>query len=636
MWTPERLVDVSLFVSRQDIEPVTEALMHDEALHLNLQESEQWSPDPSWTERTETYRALQDRARRLATTLGATPSSDGRTTAPPPRQPRPSRDLPALQSDLLRLETRGGSWIDDLRAAERSVHDLEAARHEVELLLPVHAPVEDLRALRYHHLAVGTLPSENVERVAAALFQVSFVLLPLERSVDRTLIAVATPSEDGPVLDRALRSAFFEPIQLPRQASGRPATALATLDDLLDEARRTLERVRSEGDALRSDLGHEMIRLQAEIERNLELCEVIRHLPFRDGVYVIGGFIPKRRLDEVSAHLRDAAEGPLVIQALPPDASSHGTSVPSLVHNPRWLKPFEVLVDTYGVTGYDELNPTLIAAATFTFMFGLMFGDMGHGAILAALGAFLTYRGLSAGMVVVAGGLSSMLFGALYGVAFGAAVFDALWLQPLHSIFELLIAAVLAGVVILNLGMVLNLISAQRSGDRLRFWLDRSGVLGLLLYWTLLGGGFAVFQGLVPTPVWLAALLPLAALTMFREPLEERLRGGRPSWTGNLVGGFFELFETLIGYISNSLSFVRMGAFAVAHEGLSQMLLSSSSGGPSGWLVFLLGTLVIVGFEGLIVGIQSLRLSYYEFFGRFFQGRGTRFRPLVFAGGTDV
>ena len=95
-------------------------------------------------------------------------------------------------------------------------------------------------------------------------------------------------------------------------------------------------------------------------------------------------------------------------------------------------------------------------------------------------------------------------------------------------------------------------------------------------------------------------------------------------------------FEAVIAYLSNSLSFVRLGAFAVAHEGLSQMVLQYGAGGGSGWAVLVVGTLVIVGFEGLIVGIQALRLSYYEFFGRFFQGRGAPFRPLSFAGGTDA
>lgn len=632
MWTPERLVDVSLFVSDRDVEPVTAALMRDEALHLNVEESEHWTPAPAWTELNETYRALLGRIEKVATTLEVGPpheAADADATA----DARPKRDRPALESDVLRLETRVGGWQDELAAAEREVRDLTGAKRQLQLLAPLDAPVDELRSLRHHHLSIGSLPSENVERVAAALFQVAFVLVPLQREVDRTLIAAATAREDGHVLDRALRSAFFEPVALPAQASGAPDEALATVDGLLAEATERLEAIRAQGRELLDEVGGELRRTRSQIRANVQICDAIRRFPFRDGVYVVGGYVPAARLEQVEEHLRDVAEAPLVIEALPP---SHGAGrVPSLVRNPRWLKPFEVLVNTYGVTGYDELNPTLVAAAAFTFMFGLMFGDLGHGAILVVIAALLLWRGVSAGAVLLAAGASSMVFGALFGVAFGAEVFHALWLQPLHAIFELLIAAVIAGIVILNLGMALNLISAWRAGDRMRFWLDKSGVLGLALYWTLIGGGLAVFQGWIPAGVWLLILLPLAAATMFREPIEEALQGHRASWAGNLVGGFFELFETVIGYLSNSLSFVRMGAFAVAHEGLSQMVLSYSSG-ATGWLVFLFGTLLIVGFEGLIVGIQSLRLSYYEFFGRFFEGRGIRFRPLAFAGGSDV
>ncbi len=267
-------------------------------------------------------------------------------------------------------------------------------------------------------------------------------------------------------------------------------------------------------------------------------------------------------------------------------------------------------------------------------MYGMMFGDIGHGLLLAAIGLVLR-RATPFGTVVAAAGVAAALFGTLYGVAFGAEVMEPLWLQPLHAIFPLLIAAVAAGAVILNLGFVLNLVSAWRVRDWPRFWLDKSGVLGIALYWALLGGGLAAFMGRLPVGVWLLVVAPLAAATWFREPLAERLQGHRPRLADHVLTGFFELFEAVIAYLSNSLSFVRLGAFAVAHEGLSSMVLRYATG-STGWITFLLGTLLIVGFEGLIVGIQAMRLQYYEFFGRFFQGRGQPFRPLSFAGGTDA
>jgi V/A-type H+-transporting ATPase subunit I len=629
VWVPERLVELSIFVSERDLEPVTAALMRERALHLAPQESERWTPAEAWAERSEEYRDLESRLERVRSALEV--PVEGLPTGH--LQPRPSQDRPDVESAVLRLETRVGGWRDELDSVRAEIEDLEAAERQLTLLTPLEMPVEEMRTLDHVHLTIGTLPKENVDRVAAALFQVAFVLIPLENREDRVLLAAATAREDGHVLDRALSSAFFEAASVPREVRGPPAEALDTVRDELARARDRREELERQGRALADEVGSELRETLLRLQLDLELCEAIRRFPYRDGVYVIAGWMPARRVEDIEARLRQLAEGPLVVETLPPRPGRR--AVPSLVSNPRWLKPFEPLVTTFGIAGYDEINPTLIAAIAFLFMYGMMFGDLGHGFLLA-LGGLALRRVTSFGTVVTAAGVVSMGFGALYGVAFGAEAFHALWLQPLHAIFPLLISAVVAGVVILNLGMVLNLISARRAGDRMRFWFDKSGVLGLALYWALLGGGLLAFTGRVPTGLWLLVVAPLAAATWFREPIEEALRGHRPQVGAHAVTGFFELFEAVIAYLSNSLSFVRLGAFAVAHEGLSQMVLRYGTAGGSGWLVLLIGTALIVGFEGLIVGIQALRLSYYEFFGRFFEGRGTPFRPLSFAGGSDA
>ena len=94
-----------------------------------------------------------------------------------------------------------------------------------------------------------------------------------------------------------------------------------------------------------------------------------------------------------------------------------------------------------------------------------------------------------------------------------------------------------------------------------------------------------------------------------------------------------ELFETVISFLSNSLSYVRVGAFAIAHVVLSSVVflladMLSPVHGVGYWLVVSIGNIGIVVYEGLIVGIQAMRLSYYEFFSKFFTGGGMRFEPL--------
>ena len=98
------------------------------------------------------------------------------------------------------------------------------------------------------------------------------------------------------------------------------------------------------------------------------------------------------------------------------------------------------------------------------------------------------------------------------------------------------------------------------------------------------------------------------------------------------VQSFFELFEVLLSYLSNTLSFLRIGAFAVSHAAMMEvvlMLAGATNGGSPNWIVVVLGNIFVCAMEGLIVGIQVLRLEYYEIFSRFYAGNGREFQPFM-------
>jgi V/A-type H+-transporting ATPase subunit I len=197
--------------------------------------------------------------------------------------------------------------------------------------------------------------------------------------------------------------------------------------------------------------------------------------------------------------------------------------------------------------------------------------------------------------------------------------------------------SIAAGVGLLNIGFILHFINAAWSRDWSRLFLAEDGLAGFVLYWTLVGGIVIIAQGIsIPGGIWLlVGLIGLSAGLLFlSEPLAELFSTGRlrpeEGWGQYVVQAFFELFEAIISYGSNSLSFVRLGAFAVAHAGLSLVIFSLSdlaSGGVR-WIIVIVGTAIIIGLEGLIVGIQALRLEYYEFFGKFFGGAGAPFTPF--------
>jgi V/A-type H+-transporting ATPase subunit I len=187
---------------------------------------------------------------------------------------------------------------------------------------------------------------------------------------------------------------------------------------------------------------------------------------------------------------------------------------------------------------------------------------------------------------------------------------------------------------------LISIYNAFKVKDWAKAIFNHNGLLGLILYLSLVGLAVSWLASSIklPTMVFLIGTIIGVIGLMFSEVFIRMIEGHHPYIEGGFamffVQAFFELFETVISYLSNSLSFVRVGAFAVAHGNLSAVFfilaeMVSPSKGIGYWIMFLVGLIFIVGFEGLIVGIQTMRLTYYEIFGKFFNGGGKQFEPLT-------
>jgi V/A-type H+-transporting ATPase subunit I len=351
----------------------------------------------------------------------------------------------------------------------------------------------------------------------------------------------------------------------------------------------------------------------------------------------------------------------ILIEAIPTSRTGHHSGVPVALMNNKWLKPIQDLVTTFGRPSYGELDPTLLIAFSFPILYGAMFGDIGQGIVLMLVGVLahnrIFMKGLqSLGLLLVYAGFFATVFGFLYGSVFGFEgdhyehVFHSelhpLWMSPLENILTILGFAIDAGIVILVFAFLLGLFNNIRSRDWAHFWFGHTGVVAICFYFCFL----TVLNGLLGTtpiaPKIAAAIsqlpLPFNILTpifavglMFNGLFRNMVEGHRPLIEGGigmfLVTSFMDLFEGTISMLSNTLSFVRVGAFAVAHGGLSLAIFSLAGEeiDLGFWITIIIGNIFIIGFEGLIVYIQTMRLHYYEILGKFFHGGGTRFEPLV-------
>ena len=320
---------------------------------------------------------------------------------------------------------------------------------------------------------------------------------------------------------------------------------------------------------------------------------------------------------------------------------------PTKLKNPKLFKPFEMYINMYGLPAYNEMDPTWFVAITYSFIFGAMFGDAGQG-LLLFIGGFLLYKfkHIALAGIISCAGVFSTIFGILFGSFFGFEnLFPALWLRPMNNMMTVpfigklntvFIVAIGFGMGLILLCMIFNILNAWKAHDTEHIWFDTNSVAGLVFYGSatvsiaLILTGHTLPGGIV---LFIMFGIPLI-LIFFKEPLTalvEKKSEIMPKEKGMfIVQGLFEMFEVLLSYFSNTLSFVRIGAFAVSHAAMMEvvLMLAGFESGHLNWVVVILGNLFVSGMEGLIVGIQVLRLEYYEMFSRFYKGTGRKFEPF--------
>ena len=643
MFRSKAMSKVELVVPEHDVVPVTEALAATGVFHLTSTdhmciESTACQTD-EWHEWATAFAILERRILAVMEALGVDP---GPAPAETPHLVAPE----AAETDVERLEQETQAPVQELEEEQRRLTRLQRYRSQLEPIADLQVDLGTLRSLRYTFVMLGTMPVANMERLRTSLEHIPFVLVTLRRGDHLATVVLFGAQHDADILSRAARSAYLNPLTPPETYRGTPADAIAALEAGIERTRQHIAEFRATIEHLREMRIRHLRHLLWRVRASRTLAETISQYGRLRYTYLVTGWVPKSLVPTLKDKIAQVSEQVLV-EVSKPRPEDDGR-IPVALDNPRLLSAFQSLVTNYGHPSYGELDPTPVLALTFPLVFGIMFGDVGHGLLLALIGLLLASRRVRAlrglaglGSVLTACGMAATIFGFLYGSVFGfEEVLKPLWIRPLEDIMDILLATVGIGVGLLSLGMIYNIINAGLARRWGRLLFDHNGLAGLAFYWSLIGLAASGFVGDLPvSPTTLATLAVVSGLAVaFAELLEHLIEGNRPlvegSFSTYLMQAFFELFETVIGLLSNTLSYVRMGAFAVAHGGLSLVVfimaeIVSPARGLGYWIVVVLGNLFVIGFEGMIVGIQTLRLEYYEFFSKFFSGSGMRHCPLT-------
>jgi len=435
------------------------------------------------------------------------------------------------------------------------------------------------------------------------------VLLQRVALDDRLFLLAVGPADEIAVFDQALAARKARVIPLPADLPADPSALGADLEARKAAIAGREQAARAALDALSEQRG--IAAALGELALAAWLVTHVPELPVTEHFAWVTGWCADPDDTRMRAAL-DARDRHYLLRFTP---APEDAVAPSVLRNPAWARPFEVFGRLMGVPGTREADPSIVLALVAPLMFGFMFGDVVQGLVLAVIG-FLVRDRLPALRLLVPGGLVAVGFGFAFGSVFAREdIIPALWVHPLSQPLTVLGTALAFGVIVILLGLLLNALQFHWRGE-LGHWLATEA--GLLVAYAGIVGAVVDARLLWALPLGVAWLLIGSALTA---------RGDRLGALGHAAG---ESVERLLQLGVNTVSFVRVGAFALAHAGLSTAVVGiADASGPAYWPVLLIGNAAIIALEGLVVGIQTTRLILFEFFIRFLSAHGRQFEPLT-------
>ena len=369
-----------------------------------------------------------------------------------------------------------------------------------------------------------------------------------------------------------------------------------------------------------------------------QFAQIRRNAARGDMFFYVVGWMEERKAKALENEI--TASGDVVMFYSEDAENVRNMEPPTKLKNNPVFKPFEMFVKMYGLPSYNEIDPTGILAVTYILFFGIMFGDVGQSLILAIIG-FIIYKIKQIDLAGIVGfvGLSGIIFGFIYGSFFGneeiiPKLLHTTPIRPMEQAIMMLGSTIAVGILIIIFGIVINIINSIKSRNKGEALFGHNGAAGLVFYMSMLFMAANIFFKWGISTMIFVILAVVSIIIMYMSGPLSDLAGGKKHWWPKsgmyFVENFFELFEVILSFFTNTISFLRIGAFAIVHVGMMMVVAILTPEGVSFGSIFVqvIGNAVVMVLEGLIVGIQVLRLEYYEMFSRYFTGRGKAFISL--------
>lgn len=548
------------------------------------------------------------------------------------------------ESFIRQLGQRMSKLHDERKVLSDQLATCENAITQFQHFTGLDINLDDLFACEFIKVRFGHMPKESTQKLIAYADNPYMMFIPCSSDEKEDWGVYFAPREQIEEVDRNFASLYFERLRIPG--------AVGTPEHIIEEIQKNI-------DLLNEQIGELDRKISTYWNEEADHCNwIYTHLKWFSGLFNLRRYAARHgdsffyvgwlAEDAVKTFEKHAKKFRKVTYEIN-DTDEVGKTIPPVkLKNPRIFRPFEYLVGMFGLPSGKDIDVTTFVAITYTVMFGIMFGDFGQGIVLGIAG-FLMWKlkGMQIGKILIPCGVSACVFGLVYGECFGYET----WFDPLYhaiglsgkpvdimeSITGLLLVSIAIGVVLLVFTMLINIYGCLKHKQFGEALFSQSGLTGIVLY---LSGvcfvyNFMTGSSVVPNSV-LGALIGISAVILFFKEIMIGLIDHHPDWkpesvTDYILENFFELFEYILSFFSNTISFLRIGAFVLVHAGMMTAVFAIAgltSSTVVNLIVVVLGNIFVMCLEALFTSIQVMRLEFYELFSRCYAGEGRSFEPV--------
>jgi len=642
MLRPERMKPTSVICVKKDVEVVLEAVNSFGEFHIEkASEIKSVSEyDQNIQRAEEALVTVNELTKHLV--IQKTALTDIFKVIKPTKLQVSSENWQTLQEATISQSSNLKGVFDDLNTTLTSLQEkgayLDHLKRMLTIIDEIGVDLEAIEGLKLINITIASVPQKNFPHLLVALIGVPVIIRRCRLTKETEFLCFAMAEKYKSSIERTLKTHHAEIFRIPENLPRDISLALKRINNQQEENNEEEKKISYELKKLGSDNQNKIITWKETIENILVLLQAQKKMLQSERLSVLKGFVPRQKFQSLSEKIQTSLNG----KALVLENQSAQNPPTKIAHN-RFVRPYEEITKLYGLPHYDEVDPTPIIAITFPLIFGLMFGDIGHGLVLLLGGGILGFlikreRAIKNICWILAScGAVAVFTGILFGEFFGKQLFAPLWFSPFDNVFTFLIFSLFVGVAQIMSGLVLEMTNfflkhnpidaVLTSIPKIAFY---SGAVYLLAFYQL------NFSAWLSGPI-LLVLVPIIVLILGKPIFFSISRSSTATDEENSFGQrLFESGDLITRLLSNTMSYTRILALLMAHWALVLVvyvvagLIGSASvltAILSGFII-VAGNVFVIALEGLIVFIHTMRLHFYEWFSKFYEGTGVEFSPF--------